>query len=440
MAILGIVLFAAILGTASFLAYKRFSFIVRNIKLGKDEAIEGNTSLRLKNLLLLAFGQKKMFHNPLVAFLHLIIYLAFFIINVELLEIIIDGFSGSHRALAPYLGGFYKLLINTAEVLAVLVIIACVVFLYRRNSGSVARFQSPELKAWPRLDANIILVAEIVLMILFLKMNAADTALQNMGNLHYYTLGSLVVSGHLVSFFSQIPEGVLVVLERSFWFLHLSGLLAFLVYVTYSKHLHIILAFPNAWFLKQNAVGEVKNMPVVTNEVKLALGLEGADSSAPPADGKFGAKDVTDLSWKNLLGAYACTECGRCTAACPANQTGKTLSPRKIMMDTRDRLEEVGANLDKGIAIGTDGKALLDNYITREELLACTTCNACVEACPVSINPLDIIVEMRRYMVMEESAAPASWNSMFNNVENNFAPWAFSPSDRLNWKSLAEKE
>ena len=411
---------------------KKVKEISRNIKLGRDEDFSDNKDQRWKNVLLLAFGQKKMFKNPLVAVLHFFVYAGFIIINIEVLEIVLDGIFGTHRLFAKPLGGFYAFLINAFEVLAVLVTLGCVIFLIRRNIIKLKRFISKDLDGWPRSDANYILITEIILMLLFLTLNTSDRALQLQGNEHYHDTGSFVVSGFFSSSLSAASESTLLILERGAWWLHIVGIFAFLNYLPYSKHLHIILAFPNAYYARLEPKGEMKNMPAVQKEVLYAMQPELAPTdAAPPAN--FGAKDVFDLSWRNLMDAYSCTECGRCSAACPATQTGKALSPRKIMMDTRDRLEEVGKNINVNKSYKNDSKKLLHDYISVEELRACTTCNACVEECPVSISPLEIILELRRSLVMEESNAPQEWNAMFSNVENNFAPWKFSPDERDKW-------
>jgi ferredoxin len=428
--------FVALLVAASWLFARKISEIRRNILLGKDENLNDHPAKRWKNLLLLALGQKKMFQNPLVAVMHLVIYVGFIIINLEVLEIVLDGVLGTHRLFAPLLGNLYNWLINGFEFLAVGVIIVCVAFLVRRNIIKLKRFISKDLDGWPRSDANYILLTEIILMSLFLTMNAADLLLQAKGNAHYHPTGNFFFSGTLASVFSGMSESGLVTLERTCWWLHITGIFAFLNYLPYSKHLHILLAFPNAYYARLEPNGQMKNMPAVQNEVLYAMQPETAPTSgganaAPPAH--FGAKDIFELSWKNLLDAYSCTECGRCTAACPANITGKLLSPRKIMMSTRDRTEEVGKNIRVNKQFIADSKSLLHDYITVEELRACTTCNACVEACPVSISPLDIITELRRSLIMEESNAPQEWNSTFSNIENNFAPWKFSPDDRDKW-------
>ena len=433
------IIFVICLAVAGYFIYKRVSRIKANIQLGRDEDRSDHPAERWKMMAIIALGQKKMFDRPLVAFMHLVIYVGFFIINFEVLEILVDGIFGTHRIFAPFLGGFYAFLINTFELLAVGIIVVCVVFLARRNLLKLKRFRAQEMTQWPRTDANLILVFEIVLMTAFLTWNAADTVLRQRGAEHYSVAGldSFAFSGWLTGLFIGWNNESVMLYERIAWWLHILGILAFGVYVTYSKHLHIVLAFPNTYFARLIPKGEISNMPVVTNEVKLMLGLPAAaavpEGEAGAAPGRFGAKDINDLTWKHLMDAYSCTECGRCTAECPANMTGKKLSPRKIMMDTRDRMEDVGGQMEAGKEPFADGRTLIDDYITREELLACTTCNACVQACPININPLDIIVELRRYMVMEESSAPGAWNAMFSNVENNMAPWKFSPADRFNW-------
>ncbi len=440
MQILPQLLFLLLLAVSIRVFTKKAKEIRRNILLGVDENLNDRPAERWKNLLLLALGQKKMFRYPLVAFLHFIIYAGFIIINIEVLEIVLDGIFGTHRMFAGPLGGFYTFLINFFEILALGVIVVCIVFLVRRNILKLKRFMKHDLDGWPRSDANYILVTEIILMTLFLTMNAADRALQLQGNEHYPDHGNFVLSGLLAPAFQNLSASTLIGIERAAWWLHIAGIFAFLNYLPYSKHLHILLAFPNAYYQKLEPKGMMDNMPSVQNEVTYMFKPELAPTDVQEATHKFGAKDIFDLSWKNLLDAYSCTECGRCTVACPANKTGKLLNPRKIMMDTRDRMEEVGRNLNAqpayrqaGKTFVPDNKTLLHDYITTEELRACTTCNACVEECPVSINPLDIILELRRSLVMEESNAPAEWNNMFSNVENNFAPWKFNPDDRDKW-------
>lgn len=429
------ILFILLALTASFVFYKKVSQIRRNILLGRDEDLTDHKSERWRNMILLALGQKKMFKRPTAAFLHIAVYVGFVIINIEILEIFLDGVLGMHRMFAPMLGNLYALLIGFFEVLAALVLISCVIFLARRNILKLKRLNMKELKGWPIEDATIILVTEIVLMTLLLTMNAADQALQAHHVEHYTTTAPFLISGHFSSLFAGMSDGTLVGIERTCWWLHIVGIFFFLNYLPYSKHLHIVLAFPNAYYSKLIPQGEVKNMKEVQNEVLYMMEPDKAPAAtgAPEAPKRFGAKDVMDLSWKNLLDAYSCTECGRCTSVCPANMTGKVLSPRKIMMDTRDRLEEVGKNIDTNKEFKDDGKSLLNDYITIEELRACTTCQACVEACPVMIDPLSIIMQLRRNLVMEESNAPQEWNLMFGNIENNMAPWKFSPDDRDAW-------
>jgi heterodisulfide reductase subunit C len=427
--------FMLLSATAIWLFRRNMIRIRKNIQLGKEEDYSDQPGRRWKNLLLLAFGQKKMFRNPLVAVLHLFIYAGFIIINLEVLEIILDGILGTHRLFAIPMGIFYSWLINAFEFLALAVLIACVVFLSRRNILKLRRFISHDLDGWPRSDANYILVTEIILMSLFLTLNASDTLLQERNYGHYalHPTGNFMVSQWLHPLLRGLSNHRLEILERSCWWLHIAGIFAFLNYLPYSKHLHILLAFPNAYYARLWPEGRMRNMKSVQQEVLYAMHPELAPAEAA-APAKFGAKDVADLSWRNLLDAYACTECGRCTAACPANITGKKLSPRKIMMDTRDRAEEVGRNIRVNGTFRDDGKPLLKNYISVEELRACTSCNACVEECPVSISPLEIILELRRSLVMEDSDAPPEWNTMFSNVENNFAPWKFSPDERDAWQ------
>ena len=410
--------------------------IIRNIKLGNATNRSDQPKKRWLHMARIALGQSKMVRKPLSGALHVIVYVGFVVINIELLEIILDGFLGTHRVFAPYLGGVYDVLIFTFEIFAALVLICVFFFWTRRNVARIKRFWKPEMKGWPKWDADIILYAEVVLMGLFLTMNASDYWLQTVAqDEHYILAGSFPVSQLLLPLFDGMTAQQVIAIERTTWWLHISGILLFLNYLYYSKHLHIILAFPNTYFAKLSPQGELSNMEAVTNEVKLMLDPEADPYAAPATDAApttFGAADVTDLNWVQLMNAYSCTECGRCTDECPANQTGKLLSPRKIMMDTRDRLTEIGSSLNKGE--DPNQNTLLDNYISREELWACTSCNACVEACPIAIDPLSIIMEMRRYLVMEQSAAPNELNVMMTNVENNGAPWPFNQQDRLAWR------
>jgi heterodisulfide reductase subunit C/large-conductance mechanosensitive channel len=436
------ILFLLLLTLAIWIFVKKAKFIRKNINLGRDEKFEPHPD-RWRNVLLMSFGQKRMFDKPLVAFLHLAVYAGFIIINVEILEIILDGIFGTHRLFAPVLGGFYSFVINFFEIIAFLVLAACVVFLLRRNVVKVPRLNQQELSGgWPRKDANYILIFEIVLMSLFLIMNASDKALQLKNYSHYgHVQTDFLVSGFIMPLFQNFSPSTLVAIERSAWWLHIAGIFVFLNYLPYSKHLHIILAFPNTYYTRLKPQARMVNMPEIQKEVLYAMQPEMVPTdSAPDEPKRFGAKDVTDLTWKNLLDAYTCTECGRCTQQCPANQTGKILSPRKIMMDTRDRMEEIGSNRDKNGAFQDDGKTLLHDYISTEELWACTSCQACVQACPVLIDPLHIINQLKRYLALEESNQPAEWNGMYSNVENNFAPWKFSPDERDKWaEELSQK-
>jgi len=427
------ILFAIILFVGIGFFAKNVIKLKRNINLGRDVNRSDNSSERWKNMAMIALGQSKMIKRPIAGFLHIIVYVGFVIINIEVLEIIIDGLFGTHRIFS-FLGSLYGFLIGSFEILAVLVLIAVIIFWIRRNVIRLKRFSNSDLKGAPKKDADIILYFEVVLMSLFLIMNAFDLHFQEMN------------SGNIISrYLSPSPETFSLVtveiIERAAWWLHIIGILIFLNYLYYSKHLHILLAFPNTYFADLNPQGQFDNLESVTKEVKLMMDPNADPFAAQPVDDsvaptKFGASDVQDLNWVQLLNAYTCTECGRCTSSCPANQTGKMLSPRKIMMDTRDRMEEVGRNIDanKGVFV-PDNKSLLNDYITPEELWACTSCNACVEECPVNISPLSIIMDMRRYLVMEQSAAPQSLNAMMTNIENNGAPWQYSQQDRLNWKS-----
>ncbi len=427
------ILFVIFIVVAILAFMRKAKEIRRNVLLGHEEDLTERPAERWKNLLLLALGQKKMFRYPLVAFLHFIIYAGFIIINIEVLEIVLDGIFGTHRMFAQTLGSLYTFLINFFEILALGVIIVCIAFLARRNILKLKRFMKHELDGWPRSDANYILITEIILMILFLTMNSADRALQLQGHELYKDHCNFILSGVVSKSLQTLSAGSLIIIERSCWWLHIIGIFAFLNYLPYSKHLHILLAFPNAYYGPLSPKGKMDNMQNVQQEVMYMFKPENTPANPDGQPQKFGARDIFDLSWKNLLDAYSCTECGRCTAACPANQTGKLLNPRKIIMDTRDRLEEIGRNINKNKNFVDDNKTLLHNYITTEELRACTTCNACVEECPVSINPLDIILELRRSLVMEESNSPQEWNAMFSNVENNFAPWKFNPDERDKW-------
>ncbi|MBE8726565.1 (Fe-S)-binding protein [Flavobacterium hungaricum] len=417
--------------------------IYRNINLGVDVDRKDNPKARWTNMALIALGQSKMVRRPVAGILHIFVYVGFIIINIELLEIIIDGLFGTHRIFAPYLGVVYNVLIASFEILAILVIFAVTVFWIRRNFIRLKRFIHSDLKGFPKSDANYILYFETVLMILFLLMNAADFHLQNVpgGYSHFHKAGSFPISQWIAPIFNGTSNELVGLLYELFWWLHIAGILVFMNYLYFSKHLHILLAFPNTYFANLKPEGQFDNLASVTKEVKLMMDPNADPFAAAPVDenavpSKFGASDVQDLNWVQLLNAYTCTECGRCTSACPANQTGKKLSPRKIMMDTRDRLTEVGKNIDanKGVFV-PDNKTLLNDYITPEELWACTSCNACVEECPVNISPLSIIMDMRRFLVMEQSAAPMSLNAMMTNIENNGAPWQYSQQDRLNWKN-----
>ncbi|EJL65756.1 (Fe-S)-binding protein [Flavobacterium sp. CF136] len=417
--------------------------IIRNINLGVDVDRKDNPKARWKNMAMIALGQSKMVKRPVAGILHIVVYLGFIIINIELLEIIIDGLFGTHRVFAPYLGVVYNVLIASFEILALLVLAAVTTFWIRRNIVRLKRFINRDLDGFPKSDANYILYFEMVLMTLFLLMNASDLHLQNVpgGFSHFIKAGSFPVSQFIAPIFNGMSNELVMLLSEAFWWLHITGILIFMNYLYFSKHLHILLAFPNTYFANLKPQGQFDNLDSVTKEVKLMMDPNADPFAAAPVDenaapAKFGASDVQDLNWVQLLNAYTCTECGRCTSSCPANQTGKKLSPRKIMMDTRDRLEEVGKNIDvnKGVFV-PDNKTLLNNYITPEELWACTSCNACVEECPVNISPLSIIMDMRRYLVMEQSAAPMSLNAMMTNIENNGAPWQYNQQDRLNWKN-----
>jgi|TARA_B110000977_G_scaffold100046_1_gene131301 heterodisulfide reductase subunit C len=433
------IIFIALFSFALYLFVKNVKKIYRNINLGISIDRTDNKKTRLLQMLRIAFGQSKMIDKPIVGLLHVVVYVGFLVINIELLEIIVDGALGTHRVFAPFLGSFYNFLIAFFEIFAFLVIVSVIIFWIRRNMLNIKRFLSLEMKGWPKNDANIILYVEIVLMVLFLTMNGADLWIQqNAPEFNYISAGSFPVSQYLLPLFDSFSANSVFIIERSAWWLHIIGILCFLNYLYYSKHLHILLAFPNTYFANLNAKGKFTNLKSVTNEVKMMLdpSIDPYSSTSSVEVSKFGASDVFDLSKIQLLNAYTCTECGRCTSECPANQTGKKLSPRKIMMDTRDRMETVGKNIDnnKGKFV-SDGKELLSDYISKEELWACTSCNACVEACPIGIDPLSIIMDMRRYLVMEKSDAPSELNNMMSNIENNGAPWPFNQMDKLNWKN-----
>ena len=435
------VLFAIVLAIGFGYFFMNVKKIIRNIKLGTAVDRSDNPKERWKNMAMIALGQSKMVKRPVAGILHIVVYLGFIIINIELLEIIIDGLFGTHRVFA-FLGGTYDFLIGSFEILAVLVLLSVFTFWTRRNIIRLKRFISSDLNGYPKNDANYILYFEVVLMSLFLLMNASDLHLQQVpgGFSHFIKAGSFPISQFIEPIFNGMSNELVMLLSEAFWWLHIIGILIFMNYLYFSKHLHILLAFPNTYFANLKPQGQFDNLSSVTNEVKLMMDPN-ADPFAAPADAnaapsKFGASDVMDLNWVQLMNAYTCTECGRCTSSCPANQTGKKLSPRKIMMDTRDRLEEVGRNIDKNKGVFVpDSVSLLNNYITAEELWACTSCNACVEECPVNISPLSIILDMRRYLVMEQSAAPMPLNAMMSNIENNGAPWQYNQQDRLNWKN-----
>ncbi|PQJ16971.1 (Fe-S)-binding protein [Nonlabens tegetincola] len=443
MKILSIIVFALILVAAVGLFARNIKRMIRNIKLGREVDRSDNKKERMAQMLRIAFGQSKMVRRPVSGFLHVVVYIGFVIINIEVLEIIVDGLTGSHRIFAPFLGGFYDFLIFTFEILAFLVLVSVVIFWLRRNVMNIKRFMMGELKGWPKNDANYILYFEVVLMSLFLTMNATDFILQTRGVEGYAhageIYGSFPISGFIVPLFEGMANSTLIIVERAAWWLHIVGILIFLNYLYWSKHLHILLAFPNVYLAKLTPQGKFTNMDAVTKEVKLMMDPNADPFAAPDPSAEegepesLGAQDIFDLNQVQLLNAYTCTECGRCTSECPANITGKKLSPRAIMMKTRDRLEEVGAVINKEGEWKDDGKTLLNDHITTEELWACTTCNACVEACPIGIDPLSIIMEMRRYLVLENSAAPNELNITMGNIENNGAPWPYNQMDRLNW-------
>lgn len=424
--------------------------LIRNIKLGKPVDRTDRKSERWSQMANIALGQSKMVRRPIAGLLHIVVYVGFVIINIEVLEIIIDGLTGQHRIFAPFLGNTYGFLIATFEILAFLVLVTVLLFWTRRNVMNIKRFMMGELKGWPKNDGNYILYFEVVLMCLFLTMNATDLAIQtgvaagtftSEAASHYIAAGSFPISSFITPLFHGLSFESLVILERTCWWLHIAGILVFLNYLYWSKHLHIMLAFPNVYFAKLTPKGQLTNMAAVTKEVKMMMdpNIDPFAAPDPAAAGEIpaslGAKDIFDLDQVQLLNAYTCTECGRCTSECPANMTGRKLSPRRIMMATRDRLEEVGKNIDKNGSYVDDGIYLLNDHITTEELWACTTCNACVEACPIGIDPLSIIMEMRRYLVLENSAAPTELNGTMSNIENNGAPWPYNQMDRLNWAS-----
>ena len=425
------IIFIIIFLLSTLLFIKNLKRIIRNIKFGKNIDRSDNPKIRLKNMIRVALGQSKMVVRPIAGILHIIVYAGFIIINIEVLEIIIDGVFGTHRVFS-FLGSFYNFLIASFEILAILVLLSVIIYLIRRNIIKLKRFYNSEMKGWPTLDANLILIFEIFLMSAFLLMNTSDLILQNRG--FYEAAGYFPISSLITPFFTDFSTEFLIFLERFSWWFHIIGIFAFLNYLVISKHLHILFAFPNTYYANLNPKGQLNNLDSVTNEIKIMMDPNNdpySNNEVNTVPERFGAKDINDLNWVQILNAYTCTECGRCTSVCPANITGKKLSPRKIMMDVRDRVEEYGRNIDNNVS---DEKSLLNDYITTEELWACTTCNACTEACPINIDPLSIIVDLRRYLVMEESAAPNELNMMFSNIENNGAPWQFSSSDRLNWK------
>lgn len=446
-----ILIFILLLSFTAWISFRQYGRIIRNIKLGQDEPIEGDPLKRLQNMAFVAFGQKKMFKRWIPAVLHLFIYVAFLLTQIELLEILVDGFSGNHRVFAPFLGSFYTFLISFIEILSLLAFVATVIFLIRRNLLTISRFKKPEMKGWPTRDANLILIGEILLITGIFTMNGADTLLQSIHPEHYPSTGQLAISSWLGPWlFGSFEPNTLVILERFGWWLHLSVVFGFIIYLPFSKHLHVFFAFPNTYFAKLNPRGQMENMPAIMNEVKSMMGLGDPNSTGDPGGElpEFGANDITTLSWRNLLEAYSCTECGRCTDVCPANQTGKKLSPRKVVMDIRDRADEVGEKIRSGNpefvrvdarAEGVkpdrsnfdDGRSLFD-LISPEEIHACTTCNACVEACPVLINPLESILKLRRYEILTLSAGPSDWLPLFNSLENAGSAWQLA-ADRDAW-------
>ncbi len=437
---ISLILFAILLVLASGFFTWNMMKVRSNILLGREINRSDRKAERWKTLLLVAFGQKKMFNRPIPALLHLCIYGAFVITQIELIEIFVDGLAGTHRVFRESLGGFYTFMVSFIEILSVLAFIATLAFLARRNLLKIPRFVKSELNGWPKLDANLILFAEIILICFIFMMNGADEVLYTQGQSHFEGTGSF---GFAISsligqnLFGGLSIESLHLVERIGWWGHILMVFGFLNYLPYSKHFHVVLAFPNTFYSNLDAKGKFTNMEAVTAEVKLMLDPSADPYAIPAIDGlpqRFGAKDVADLTWKNLLDSYTCTECGRCSSVCPANQTGKLLSPRKVMMDTRDRLVEYGDGLRKNGKDFVDGKSLLGDYISEEEIWACTSCNACVQECPINIDPLSIIIDLRRFLVMEESKMPSELAGMLTNIENNGAPWQFSPADRLNWK------
>ena len=423
------IIFFLILISSMYFFISNLIKLYRNINLGISVDLENNDnkSIRIKNMLKIAFGQSKLISRPISGILHAVVYVGFIIINIELIEIIIDGLFGTHRIFSSYLGSFYGFLIATFEILAISVIVSVLIFWIRRNILKISRFFGDNMSGWPKNDANYILYFEVILMTLFLVMNATDVYFQKTNN-------GNIISGYIFNYFSDLPLSTLHIIERFCWWSHIIGIFMFMNYLYYSKHLHILLAFPNTYYGKVNNLGKLNNLSTVTSEVKLMMNPD-TDVSSEDVDEipKFGASDIFDLTNLQLLNAYSCTECGRCTSVCPANITGKKLSPRKVMMDTRDRTEEVSRNIDKNGSFVNDNKTLINDYVLKEEIWACTSCNACVDECPISIDPLSIILDMRRYLVMEESSAPVELNNMMSNIENNGAPWPYNQMDRLNW-------
>jgi heterodisulfide reductase subunit C len=423
------ILFLILLISSGYIISRRINFIKRNILLGKKK-YDSNTDkkTRIKNLILIAFGQSKMFKRVIPAFLHLMIYTGFIVINIEILEIILDGLLGKHRIFAVLGMPYYNIFISIIEFFVVFVLISCIFFLVRRNILNIKRFKSPELKGWPILDANLILIFEIILMVAILTMNASDLLLQDLKEYPY--TGNFYFSSFIKPLFNEISVSTLLIIERVSWWIHIIGIFLFAIYVSYSKHLHIFLAFPNIYHSGNQALGKMTNMNSITNEINTMMGKTTNDNNQE-VPSRFGIKDVEDLSWKNLMDAYSCSECGRCSSVCPPNITGKKLSPRKIMMDVRDRADEIGRKIDNNETY--NDKSLVGDYITYEEVFACTSCSACVEECPLNINPLDIIIESRRYAALEESNLPNEWNAMLQNIETNFSPWKFPISERSDW-------